>query len=344
MPKKILLKLLANKTPLAGFNFKQIKSVLIRPIGYGLGDGILLTAILKQLKQAYPDIKTGVLAIGRNSPVFQGNPYIDEILQDKPLTYLLNRGKWQVFMDYVPTFTTKNIFCDFLLKPQYTICFEKTAKKHYSAETVKNYDFYVPDLAKTHLSRSLELTPFKDYVKTDNPQYTLPPIPADSENKAKSFLKKGKIHLVFAPNGTDKELDKTEIQTILTTALRQYANEVQIIIPFTQKSPEYAPLFKDFDYLLTPQLTLQQYFALIKLADIIVAADSAPVHIACAYKKPVAAFYGNKRAVELFAPLIYPNSFMIPSLKLNNGPVRIIKDIDKTLSAGIIKNMLSAFI
>jgi len=344
MPKKILLKLLANKKTCPSFDFATIKSVLIRPIGYGLGDGILLTAVLKQLKQAYPDIKTGVLAIKRNNPVFNANPFVDEILEDKPLTYLLNRGKWQIFMDYVPSFTTKNIFCDFLLKPQYTICFEKTSKKYYTPQTVKNYDFYVPDLAKEHLSRSLALTPFKDYVNTDDPQYILPPLPKESEDKVKSFFTENKIHLIFAPNGTDKELDKTEIQTILETALKEYGNKVQIIIPFTKKAAEYTALFKGFDYLLTPPLTLQQYFALIKLADIIVAADSAPVHIACAYKKPVVAFYGNKRAVELFAPLSYDNSFMIPSLKLNNGPVRIIKNIDKESSAEIIKNILSAFI
>ena len=344
MLKKLLLKLLANKKTAAGFDFKQIKSVLIRPIGSGLGDAILLTAVFKQLKQAYPDIKTGVLAINRNSPVFKNNPFIDEVVQDKPLIYLLNRGKWQIFMDYVPTFTTKNIFCDFLLKPQYTICFEKTSKKHYTPKTVKNYDFYVPDLAKEHLSRSLALTPFKDYVNTANAQYTLPPLPKGSEDTAKTFLKNGKIHLILAPNGTDKELDKTEIQTILKTALKGIENKVQIIIPFTQKAAEYASVFKNFDYTLTPPLTIWQYFALIKLADITVAADSAPVHIACTYQKPVAAFYGNKRAVELFAPLAYPNAFMIPSLKLNNGPVRIIKDIDTARSAGIIKNMLSAFI
>ena len=61
--KKFFLKIFGNKKPAAGFNFADVKSVLIRPVGTGIGDGIILTAVFKQLKQAYPDIKTGVFVL-----------------------------------------------------------------------------------------------------------------------------------------------------------------------------------------------------------------------------------------------------------------------------------------
>ena len=337
MPKKILLKLLANKKPLTDFNFKQIKSVLIRPIGYGLGDAILLTAVLKQLKQAYPDIRTGVFAINRNAPVFNNNPFVDEVLQDKPLTYLLNRGKWQVFMDYVPTFTTKNIFCDFLLKPQHTICFEKTAKKHYSHKTVKNYDFYVPDLAKTHLSRSLTLTPFKDYVNTANVQYTLPPLPKESENKAKSFLRKNALNILVCPKGSDRIIKPEETEKILTQIKKTIKKEINFIFPYSKETVS----FKNINICFTGSLDIYTFFALVKNAGLVLSIDSAPVHAACAYKVPVLGLYsGWQRNFTLFAPLANTPHRFLCSVKKIDGHIKIIDGLDTAKAADFVKELL----
>ena len=44
---------------------------------------------------------------------------------------------------------------------------------------------------------------------------------------------------------------------------------------------------------LAPKTDILQYFALVASADIVVAVDSGGVHIACAYGKPLLAFYAN---------------------------------------------------
>ena len=339
MLKKLLLKLLANKKTAAGFDFKQIKSVLIRPIGSGLGDAILLTAVFKQLKQAYPDIKTGVLAINRNSPVFKNNPFIDEVVQDKPLNYLLNRGKWQVFMDYVPTFTTKNIFCDFLLKPQYTICFEKTSKKHYTPKTVKNYDFYVPDLAKEHLSRSLALTPFKDYVNTANAQYTLPPLPKESEDTAKSFLRRNALNILVCLKGSDRIINPCEAGDILTKIQKAVKKEINFIFPY----PQETNTFKNINIRFAGALDIYTFFALVKNVSLVLSIDSAPVHIACAYKVPVLGLYsGWQRNFTLFAPLANTQGRFVQSVKTANSPVKVIDGLDTDKAAAFAKELLPA--
>ncbi len=125
---------------------------------------MVLSAVISQLKQAYPSGKIGVLVTSRNHFVFEHIPGISVCLEDKPLTYFKQHKKWQVFLDYRPTFTTRNIICDYFLSPSYTICFEKTSKKNYSPKTVHNYNFYVPKLSVTHLSKSLTLTPFADKI------------------------------------------------------------------------------------------------------------------------------------------------------------------------------------
>lgn len=335
--KKIFLKIFGRKDKNKSFDFTTVKSVLIRPLGTGLGDGIILTAVFKQLKQAYPDIKTGVLAINRNSPVFKNNPFIDKVVQDKPLNYLLNRGKWQVFMDYVPTFTTKNIFCDFLLKPQYTICFEKTSKKHYKPETVKNYDFYVPDLAKEHLSRSLALTPFKDYVNTANAQYTLPPLPQDSEDKAKGFLRQNALNILVCPKGSDRIIKPEETEKILTQIQKTVKKDINFIFPY----PEETVTFKNINSCFTGALDIYTFFALVKNAALVLSIDSAPVHTACVYRVPVLGVYsGWQRNFTLFAPLTNTPSRFVRSAKKADGHIKIIDGIDTDKAASFIKDLL----
>lgn len=336
--KKFFIKIFGNKKPAAGFNFADVKSVLIRPVGTGIGDGIILTAVFKQLKQAYPDIKTGVFAVKRNLPVFKNNPFIDAVLQDKPLTYLLNRSKWQVFIDYVPTFTTKNIFCDFLLKPQYTICFEKTSKKHYTPTTVKNHDFYVPDLAKGHLSRSLALTPFTTYVKTEAPQYTLPPLPEESEDKAKTFLKQDALNIAVCLKGSDRIINPEEAGEILTKIKNTIKRDINFIFP----SPEETVTFKNIKICFTGTLDIYTFFALIKNADCVISIDSAPVHTACAYKVPVLGLYsGWQRNFTLFAPLANTPSCFVQSAKKADGPVKIIDGLDTGKAVAFVKELLN---
>ena len=335
--KKIFLKIFGRKDKNKSFDFTTVKSVLIRPLGTGLGDGIILTAVFKQLKQAYPDIKTGVLAINRNSPVFKNNPFIDKVVQDKPLNYLLNRGKWQVFMDYVPTFTTKNIFCDFLLNPQYTICFEKTSKKHYKPETVKNYDFYVPDLAKEHLSRSLALTPFKDYINTADAQYTLPPLPKESENTAKSFLRQNALNILVCLKGSDRIINPCEAGDILTKIQKTVKKEINFIFPY----PEGTVTLKNTCICFTGALDIYTFFALVKNVSLVLSIDSAPVHIACAYKVPVLGLYsGWQRNFTLFAPLANTQSRFVQSIKKAAGPVKVIDGLDTDKAAAYAKELL----
>ena len=170
--KKLICKIFGRKPKTKNIDWQNISSVLIRPIGTGIGDAVVMSAVIGQLRAAYPSCKIGVLVTPRNQFVFEHIPGVDICFQDEPITYFKQHKKWQVFLDYRPTFTTRNIICDYFLSPSYTVCFEKTSKKNYSPKTVRNYNFYVPKLSAAHLSQSLTLTPFSDYVNTKKPRNT----------------------------------------------------------------------------------------------------------------------------------------------------------------------------
>lgn len=304
--KKLLLKICANKKQNTTFDFSKVNSVLIRPIGAGIGDAVVLTAVLKQLKNAYPTIKIGVLASKRNEEVFKNNPLVDILLKDTFLTYLKNYKKWQVFIDYRPTFTTKNIIFDFLLAPTYTICMQKEDKKYYTKDTVKNYDFYAfKSNEPTHMNQVLTLTPLAKFVDTSTPKYYL----QHDEKMYQQLLKlwpSNKVKILLSPNGSNKKINQEDLKKIILKLQEIYGTKITFLMANTSY-----PFVMDMK--LAPKLNLKDYCMLVETADIIIAVDSATVHIANAFNKKLVAVYANSPERFLWAPLQGSISTMIVS-------------------------------
>ena len=306
--KNLICKIFGRKVKDTNINWGEINSVLIRPLGTGIGDGVVLSAVITQLKQAYPNCKIGVLTTARNEFIFKNIPGVNICLKDTPLTYLLNRKKWQVFLDYRPTFTTRNIICDYFLVPHYTICFEKTTKKHYSHKTVHNYNFYVPQLSAKHLSESLTLTPFAKYINAENASYNLN-IPSQEQIETVfKWLKPNKKNILICPSGSDRILDKKLISEVIKNLEQKYSPN--IILPLEKK--HYTITTKQIIY--TGKIPLETFLALCYKVDFIITIDTSTVHIACAYKKPFVSIYsGYDRNFKLFSPLKQENTYTVRS-------------------------------
>lgn len=300
-------------------DWKNIQSILIRPIGTGIGDAVVLSSVIGQLKQTYPNCKIGVLTTDRNNFIFTHTPGVDICLEDKPSTYFLQSKKWQVFLDYRPTFTTKNIICDYFLAPSYIICFEKTAKKHYSSNTIHNYDFYIPKLAAAHLSESLTLTPFAKYINAENPNYNLT-VPTKEQIKTvhKWFID-DKINVLICPLGSDRALDKTLLTQVINELEKEYS--LNFILPLEEQ--RFPLTAKTITY--TGKMALETFIALCHQVDFIITVDTSTVHIACAYKKPFVSIYsGYDDNFALFHPLKQENVYVARSATKSDKPVQKI--------------------
>ena len=328
--KSLICKIFGRKPKTKNIDWKNISSVLIRPIGTGIGDAVVMSAVIGQLKQAYPLCKIGVLITQRNQFVFEHIPGVDICFQDKPITYFKQHKKWQVFLDYRPTFTTRNIICDYFLNPSYTICFEKTSKKNYSPKTVRNYNFYVPKLSAAHLSQSLTLTPFSDYVNTKKPRYNLDAPAANQKEIIKKWLNPQKLNILVCPLGSDKILDNN----LLTQALSELEKKYRPNFIFAMDKTSYnLPKLTGITY--TGKMPLETFFALCYGVDFILTVDTATVHIACAYNKPMVAIYsGYDDGFNLFYPLKQENIFAVRSAMKSNCPAR---DIDNWPVQDVLK-------
>ncbi|HDL5111077.1 TPA: lipopolysaccharide heptosyltransferase family protein, partial [Mannheimia haemolytica] len=110
--KSLVIKLFGTKKEKKTFKFSKIESVLLKPIGDAIGDAVVHIAHLEQIKKALPNVKIAVLVTSRNKLIFSQANVVDMILEDKVSTYLSQRGHWDLYLDFKPTFTTKSIILD----------------------------------------------------------------------------------------------------------------------------------------------------------------------------------------------------------------------------------------
>lgn len=325
--KKLLLKIIAYKKRRSQFNPKTFKSVLIRPIGNAVGDAVTLTAILRQIKTAFPKTKTGVFVTERNIQVLENCPFADVLIPLTPLSYLKNRKKWDVFLDCTPTFTTKNILLDYILAPRYNICFSKQDKKIYNKNSVKNYDFYADVPNTAHITELLNFTPFAPFVKSINSKYfveeDLPTL-----SKMQKLWPANRIKILLAPRGSNKMINKKDLEGIVLALKKKYQDK----LAFLMLNAKDSYFLEGVE--ISPKLNLKEYFMLIKSADIVIAVDSANVHLANAFNIPVTAVYANSPAATLWAPLPGTESFVImPEVRQNSNTVIDGFDIKSVISA-----------
>ncbi len=311
MIKKLLARIFASRQPQGKLDFTNLKSILINPIGPGLGDAIVLTSAINQLRTTYPNAEIGVITHLRNEPVFKNNPLKVEMVRESIWYALTHRNKWQLFLDCSPRFTTKGILFSFLLNFKYVICFEKEEKKYYNLSSVKNYNEYVTGLDKIHLSKFLFLTRLSKYLKDDSSKYVLPLVKKEEEQQILRLIKKDKFNIMVCPFGTTRKLDNQEFKDLFKLALEGKEPQIHVMFPNSKQSETYFLEDSRITQTVLPSQTVFQWFCLISKADLIIAVDSAAVHVASAYQKPLIAFYGGTKPFVQFSPLPYANAISI---------------------------------
>jgi len=298
----LILKLFARRIRNINFDFSKTKTVIIRPKGNGIGDAVVLTAVCLQLKKAIKGIKIGVFSSERNKDIFLNNPVIDKVIGNKFLSYLKNRGKWQVFMDFIPTFTSKNIVCDYILNPECVICFEKNPKRHYTAQNVRNYDFYVK-LKNQHLSTALKESPFAKYISFSDIRYILPDIKKEAEAMSSPWHK-NKIRILFNPSGFDRNISKNDSLRIIKILTDTYHEKLDILVLNNEQNRILLKTENPHGWRFAPETDLKRMLGLCDSADLIISVDTSVVHIACALNKLLVGVYANcSENIKQFSPL-----------------------------------------
>lgn len=290
--KKFIIKIFSNKyNKIHTLNLHEISTILINPIGDAIGDSIIHTAHFRQLKSFNPNLRIAVFASNRNRDILLKSGLVDVVLEKNLITAYKERGKWELLLDFCPTFTSKFILIEKLIKPKFTLIFYRKWKKHYNISSVQNYHYHcISD--DTHASEYLNHPLFSDYLNPENAKYTL----NISHNKKISFP----LKVVLAPQGTTRFIPVEEVITLLNHIDSNLTDKIQIILSMQTNQQEY---FNSIQKNNTHKIsisqfkssTIEEYIQLIADADIVISVDSGSVHLACALEKPLLAFYANNK-------------------------------------------------
>lgn len=304
MFKKLLLKW-CSRVPKDNYDFTNIKSVIIRPF-FRIGDCVIQTAAIAQLKDYYPDIKVGVLVTDYNRGVFENCPMVDEVIPYKFLSSFTQRKKWQVMLDYPGRTTSFGLIFDKILAPDYVMCFEKDYKKYYNVDTLHNYDVYCHKIPSLHFSKWLGITPI-DFIVKEPIRYCLRNF-ADDEN-VYSHERSRKLNILLCAEGSDRGLPLKLVVGLLTKLNKP---QYRFTLLNTGGSGGYYKELGNIhglDVELAHKTDFTGFLKYIYFADAVITLDTAAVHIACAYKIPMLTLYAHD--LGIFKVLDYENCKII---------------------------------
>lgn len=298
VPRRAIASLFGKRKTHTLLDFSAIRSILIRP-GGGIGDAVVLTATLAQLKQAYPNLCLGVLATPRAENVFINNPLVDKLLPDTFSTYLNQRDRWDVFIDYLPFFSERNILCDALLKPRYIIALQKNPADYYFSRQFKNYDYYCPFNLAHSLAACLQQTPLSPHLPPLRPRYRVPVDPK-AAIYADLLWQTNKTRVLLNCSGTFRHLDTSDFRKLIQQLVSQFANKADFLLLNTAQNQPFADIE---GVRRAPFLNGPEFIACCASSDILITPDTSLVHLAGAFDKRLIAFYADTPDKGLWQPL-----------------------------------------
>lgn len=316
---------------------KNIKSCLLIHDNSKIGDLIVLSALYRIL--AKKGIKLSILSCGTGHAFLKAHPHIEQLFLKKSnsltetlkLRRQLGTHKFDVVLDPFETFPC---FGHALLlsgfRDSYVLGFDKWYKRYYS-----RYNPHDEQLNE-HMSSRTNVIVQQLFGSDADDDYGYDiVVPADVEDAVRTFVGSSDV-VVINPLGAKKICRLSSEQMMLIHSwFAQHHPDLRIIYTGHPDDLSSIPVsnmetlpYPDFIYTV----------ALTKLSKYVVSVDTALVHIASAYNRPMLALYPLARTAEYPSPLIWsPNNACAQQII---SPTHFVSDIDeRTLVDGLEKLM-----
>ncbi|MCD6423633.1 MAG: glycosyltransferase family 9 protein [Elusimicrobia bacterium] len=264
-----------------------------------IGDCIVTEPIFHAIKKTYPESKTFFLVSKKISPLFQKNPYIDEVIPyyfNNPLKMLLEffGKKFDFIFDFLGNPRSRMLL--FFMKGE-KIGFKKRGSFFFYDISVERNKF--PEYAVKTKLRLLEAAGIKGEVHI--PQIYLT---QDERIKFDAYFEKLKKPVVaISPTSrrqarrwkkeyfaqlADKLKDDFEVVFVWGPGEIEY---VKSIVAMTKSKP-----------LISPFLDLRELASFLSRCDLLVSNDNGPRHIAVAVGTPTLTIHGPSNPVSWKPP------------------------------------------
>lgn len=289
---------------------------------WALGDVLMATPILPQLKEHYPDAHISWLVDKRYAEILVGNPYLDDVISfdsvnwrkhfryGNVFTYLkmslainrhLNRQKY----DLVIALTPEKWWILWFLTAPYRIGLFPSDNLNWISR------FYTaaiprPNIKNLHSSTHylMALQPIGIYCEQEKMSVGKT---AYEEEYIERFKASHKINsneplVMIAPISTEENRTLSESMCASLCRWLSHTYQVRIILSATRESLDRLNQIKvdaGIDNIIVScDTTMREYIALIRNSNFVVTADSSPVHVAAAIGTPYLALFGPIPAIE----------------------------------------------
>lgn len=317
--KKLILCLLEKRNILNDevLRSKEINSILIRPLGCAIGDAVVHTAHIQQLKKCYPNAKIGIVVGFANKIIYEHSNLVDCYVYRNLADYIRNYKKWDLLIDFENNFNTSSLIMDRILNPKYIVIFRKYHKKYYNLDTIKNYNFHYPQEASNRLSHYLLNSGF-NFNNHLSIEYSVLNTQSEYELKVSKIWREKRFRILLSPHGSKRYIPVIELAELLKQSLTNNIENIDIILSNTELAQEYYQNLQQYcphlNIRLAPKQSLSEYISLVASADFVIAVDGGALHIACAFQKPLLSFFARSMPnMGAWEPLLKPQT---PHLKV----------------------------
>lgn len=275
---------------------KNIKSILIIKLR-GIGDVVLSTIVLDNLKQYFPNARIDYLTDLSSKPVVDGLSQVNEViifpkdslLERLKLFYKIFRKKYDLILDFYSNPSTALI--TYFSRAKYRVGFPYRGRKY-------AYNLFGPsERGKYHAAilhlKTLENigidTPYKNlyfHLSNDDMKF------ADDFFNSNNLLNKFVVGISPSGGWKSKKCDPEKFAEFAISVKNKYRCEILIL--WGPGDFDEATLINKLvpNSIIAPKSNINQMGALIKKCDILIANDSGPMHISTAVGTPVLSLHG----------------------------------------------------
>jgi ADP-heptose:LPS heptosyltransferase len=273
-----------------------------------IGDMIVCSPILRELKNAYPACIIEVVASQANNEIALTNPYIDKVYlyQNRwnrllPLLIHLRSSNFDFAIELEAKIITRVILMLRIIKPRCILSVSKREGRYgINSDGVMPYDYYTNSNLNHQRDTCLDILRLLG-ISFKNKRYDIFYLPKHKK-RASEFLesinsKKIIIALNITGSSDEKRISNNDVNKLIHNLYSKSKNIVIILLHKPENRKYLSSLIShdQSSYLLPsyPTESILDVSALINSVDLVITPDTSLVHIACAFDKPLLAIYRN---------------------------------------------------
>lgn len=288
------------KAPARELDFASCSHIVVSKIDGKLGDTEVMSPFFVELKKYYPNLKISVLCSANVAPLYAGCLGLEHVLivkkrpskeeLDELASKLASHGKCTMLINLDEYWRFQDFYLAFCLKPDFIAGLNGQLDCININLGARNPTGHMTD----YFADLLKLGGIADPKVTDYVVLTDP----ESMQKARSYCQKGQIAL--APWGASKHKHLSDDAVVAVAKIIHEATgrSVALLVPpagnyLFDKIRASAPEVKLTG--IPEKMDCMELAAIIDLSDAMVTVDTATLHLGCASKLPLFAFYNDNR-------------------------------------------------